>query len=193
MPRIFWRSIVIISYAAAVACSIAAAFLVDSSAAAAWFWDAAMCAGLVGSITAERRSCLRFIRTWHPSLRDTTLIIALLCAALFVRTVRLSTYPIYLHNDEASCGMFGRMFNSGEAPILSMGWIGLPMFAYSFVGLGLRFFGDTVNGMRTAHAMLGTVGVLFIYLLGKELWNKRTGFFAAFPAFVHICPYSLQQ
>lgn len=53
-----------------------------------------------------------------------------------------------------------------------------PPLYYWLVILGFRAFGVNEFSARVASSILGIFGVIGIYLLGKTLVNKRTGFFA---------------
>ena len=106
---------------------------------------------------------------------DVAVITALCLVSLVLRLPKLDTLIPFVHGDEAACGIFGRLFNSGQAPLLSIGWYGLPMLSYAIPGLGLQLFGDTLHGLRLTNVCVGTFGIVLTYLLGRELFGRRAG------------------
>ncbi len=165
-----------------------------SAPASAWtattLWLAALAVAtvsLVGYALYQRRSS-----TWvvSSSVRvDAALAAGVFLAALAFRLPNLTTLLPFVHGDEAECGLFARQFVSGQAPLLSISWYGLPMFSYAFAGLGLQIFGDTLTGLRSIDVVLGATGVTLTFLLGRLILGRRAGLIAALilaVTFLHI-------
>ena len=64
-----------------------------------------------------------------------------------------------------------------------------PPIAKLTIGLGIKLFGDTPTGWRTMNAIIGTVLVPLMYLLGRVLFRRRlaAAFAAFFVAFDGLC------
>ncbi|HEX6507037.1 MAG TPA: glycosyltransferase family 39 protein, partial [Chloroflexota bacterium] len=157
---------------------------------AQWWWLAAMALPLLGLIAdaVRRRSRLSPMKI-PVGPRELAGLIPLVAVSLVLRLVNLTASPPLLHGDEASCGLYGRLFNAGHSPLLSISWFGLPMLSYAISGVGLHFFGDNVTGLRTINAVIGTASIVLLYFLGKEWFGRRAAVLAAVLlcfAFLHL-------
>ena len=153
-------------------------------------WFAAMGAPIV-ALLAERLRTALARRTPFISIdrSEAGIVAVLFLLALAPRVPDLTGTLAFLHGDEASCGLYGRVFNSGQAPLLSISWYGLPMFSYAVSGFGLRVFGDTLTGLRLTNAVVGSIGVVLLYVLARELFERRVALLAAFIlaiSFLHL-------
>jgi hypothetical protein len=147
---------------------------------AQWLWLAGMAIPLLAL------AGIRVYRLWGhatrlPSIgrREAGAVAALFIVALALRAVNITASPPFLLGDESSCGLYGRVFNAGHTPLLSISWFGLPMLSYAISGLGLTLFGDNFTGLRMINAVIGAGSVVLIYLLGKEWFGRRAGALAA--------------
>lgn len=59
-------------------------------------------------------------------------------------------------------------------------WLHKPPVTLWSIALSLKVFGITPFAVRIPSILLSTLCVYLVYYLGKEIWNKRTGFLAAF-------------
>lgn len=134
-------------------------------------------AGFVAPLVLPWSAALRAGRLAMPWL-DVVAGVGLCALALAIRLPSPQTYLPFVHGDEAACGNYGRLFNSGQAPLLSIGWYDLPMMSYAISGLGLHLFGDTLAGLRLINIILGSLGVVLTYLLGRELFSRRAALLA---------------
>ncbi len=139
---------------------------------AQWWWLAAFAVPLL-TLAAARALSWRGQLAIDP--RAAGLLALVILAALAVRLPALTSSPPFVHGDEAACGLYGRIFNSGQAPLLSISWNALPMLSYAVCGTGLRLFGDNLWGLRLINVFVGTAGVAFTYLLGRELFGRLAG------------------
>jgi 4-amino-4-deoxy-L-arabinose transferase-like glycosyltransferase len=71
------------------------------------------------------------------------------------------------------------MFLNGAISLLQLPQWGLPTFGFAINGVGMRFFGDGLLGLRITNTLVGSVGVVLTYLLGKEWFGRRAGLLAA--------------
>jgi len=105
---------------------------------------------------------------------------ALLLAALAVRAIDLEHIPVNLGGDEGTWGMEGlAMLDGRVANPFTTRWLAFPSISFLAWGLSMRIFGDTVAGLRTLSALIGTATVLTTFLLGRELWGRRVAWLAA--------------
>jgi hypothetical protein len=120
---------------------------------------------------------LKFIQK-HKNL---ILIIALILFALFLRTFQLSSIPNGLYPDEAVNATDGlRAFENGDISLYYPNNNGREGLFINLLGLSSSLFGITVFSIRIIPALIGTLTILFAYLLGKEMYSKRFGFILAF-------------
>jgi hypothetical protein len=153
-------------------------------------WLAAMALPVL-TLLAERlaRWWLRRSARAAVEWRDLGLMTLLFGVALAIRLPAITSSPPFVHGDEASCGLFGRIFDTGQAPLLSISWYGLPMLSYAISGLGLHLFGDTLTGLRLINVVVGSVSVVLAYLLGRELFGRRAALLGALVlavTFLHV-------
>lgn len=104
---------------------------------------------------------------------------ALLVGAAFLRFWQIGHYPDYVHHDHVLYGEEILRALGGEwRPFFARGYsVGRPWFLP--VLLALRLFGVEYWALRLTGAISGVVLVGATYLLGQELFNRRTGLIAA--------------
>jgi 4-amino-4-deoxy-L-arabinose transferase-like glycosyltransferase len=157
--------------------------------AAQWIWLVAVAFPVAGLIPGQ-------IATWRvkPQSRprvDTVeigIVVALFVGALLLRTIDILGSPPFVHVDEANCALSAEAFMHG-ASLLSLGFFNLPMMSYAYLSLGIHLFNDPLVGIRVVNAVLGALGVVLLYLLGRELFGRRAGVIAAVllsVAFLHV-------
>lgn len=177
-----WRRITRAGAVAGIVCAVIGALRVagDPWAAQDW-WLIAMILPALAMVS--RNAALRRPSQWAmPRFvrPEAAIVIGIIGAALFMRVYDIAGSPPFVHGDEAHCGLSGRLIITGQAPVLSIGWYNLPMLSYAVSGLGLLLFGDNLTGLRLINAVLGTGGVLLVYLLGRELFGRRAAILAGF-------------
>lgn len=179
--RASWRWLPAAGALAGVFCALIGATQVTSAVwTAQHWWLAAVILPLAAlavdwGILRYRHSATRP----HVAWSEVGLAGALFALALAVRAPAITTLPPFVHGDEASCGIFARQFNAGQAPLLSASWYGLSMFSYAVSGVGLRLLGDSLEGLRLTNAVLGSACVVLVYLLGRELFGRRAAILSA--------------
>jgi hypothetical protein len=113
-----------------VCAGLSAHLVATDSWDAQWLWLAGMVIPLViltmYHLSARRKVPVTgFAFDW----RELAGVGGLFVAALAVRAFDITSSPPILHGDEASCGLYGRLFNTGTTPLLSISWYGLPMLS----------------------------------------------------------------
>jgi hypothetical protein len=100
-------------------------------------------------------------------------VLALLGAAVLLRSVDLAGFPAELHNDEMSCGLEARCFLGGDPPpLFGTGWYAIPNFSFFLASLSMRIAGDSLLGLRAGSVALGVLSLLALYLLGRLLFGR---------------------
>lgn len=121
-------------------------------------------------------------------IRQNWAIVTILLTATFLRFFRLGSLPPGLHPDEAANGLdIISIIEKGKlAAIYDTNGPREALFIYLqgiFVWFGHFFHITAIDytplALRIAPAILGVLTVFGIYLLGKELYNKNVGLFAA--------------
>lgn len=116
----------------------------------------------------------------YPTIYALTLLAALL------RFPCLDRLPPGLYHDEAYNGLDAIAINEGHHAIFFPANNGRePLYIY-LVSLTIRVFGRTPVGIRAASAVLGTLLVPLIFVLGREMFDKHVGLWAALLATPHM-------
>lgn len=115
-------------------------------------------------------------------LLSITLLFAILSLALFVRVYQIDSIPGGLYPDEAVNGIDAlRAIETGEYKIFYPNNYGREGLFINLQALAIKYFGNTVPVLKFWSAIFGTLAVLGLYLLGKELFQRRSaGLIAAF-------------
>ncbi len=111
-----------------------------------------------------------------------TLLFAILSLALFVRVYQIDSIPGGLYPDEAVNGIDAlRAIETGEYKLFYPNNYGREGLFINLQALAIKYFGNTVPVLKFWSAIFGTLAVLGLYLLGKELFQRRSaGLIAAF-------------
>lgn len=115
-------------------------------------------------------------------LLSITLLFAILSLALFVRVYQIDSIPGGLYPDEAVNGIDAlRAIETGEYKLFYPNNYGREGLFINLQALAIKYFGNTVPVLKFWSAIFGTLAVLGLYLLGKELFQRRSaGLIAAF-------------
>ncbi len=102
--------------------------------------------------------------------------------ALFVRTHNIENIPGGLYPDEATNGTDALRANeTGEYQLFYGNNYGREGLFINIQALFLKVFGINIPALKAASAIFGTLAVLGMYFLGKELFHRRiAGLIAAF-------------
>ena len=133
----------------------------------------------------------RQIGNWFAQNKQELLVVtALLLVGAFLRAYLLTQHPYPWSGDEASVGIEGSRILKGEVTdFFAAGWSGQPNWSFVPTALAEIIFGKTILAIRVVSVAEGTLAVLFLYLLARELFGKTiaalaAGFLVAFP--VHL-------
>ncbi|MEI6291846.1 MAG: glycosyltransferase family 39 protein, partial [Chloroflexota bacterium] len=155
-------------------------------------WILSLCLFILSVfITTETNSFN--VKTLIDSLRNHKIelftITLLLSTAFLLRYYDLELHPYSLVNDEGEMGKGGLCILSGVCNnLFSIGWASLPFFTYLPYALSISIFSNTGFALRIVSAVIGSLSVLFTYLLTRELFNKKTAIIAG----ILLSSFSLQ-
>ncbi len=145
--------------------------------AAVW-WDSLRSAGgvLIGRVKTNRR--------------DIGILGLVLLGAFLLRTLDLPAHPYPWSGDEASIGIEARRILDGTVTnFFDAGWSSQPNWSFVPTAITQVLFGQTIFAVRLASAIAGTLGVLFVVLAGREMFNPAVGLMAG--SFLAAMPYHL--
>lgn len=134
------------------------------------------------------KSKISGIKVKNKFIRENWLVAFILIIASFLRFFRLSSLPPGLHPDEAANGLdvismfdahkFAAIYDTnGPREALFLYLQAIPVLVGKVTGWA--FLNFTPLSLRIAPAIIGVITVYGIYLLGKELFNRNVGLFAA--------------
>ena len=104
--------------------------------------------------------------------------IALALIIAFVVIVRINLLGIPFERDEGCYGYFGQLILDGATPYVSFYEIKPPGLYYAYA-LIIMIFGNTIEGLHTGFLVFNVLTVLFLYFIGKRLFDNFTGLIAA--------------
>jgi 4-amino-4-deoxy-L-arabinose transferase-like glycosyltransferase len=156
-------------------------------------WLGSLLCAIIGTLFAVH---------WHPSWKqywesitrnrvELIVISCLLLVGLFLRIYILSDHPYPWSGDEASVGIEGERIISGEVTdFFDSGWSGQPNWSFVPTALTLTIFGNNFFAIRLVSALEGTLAILWLYLLARELFGRNIATLAA--GFLVAFSYHLQ-
>jgi len=109
------------------------------------------------------------------------LLLGILLVAFLLRRFEIQSIPWGLNNDEGIEGLIACRFLAGEriAPFSSIGVSRETLYHLLLMPL-FRFAGPGIASLRMLSFLCGMGAVALIYFLGRELFSRRAGLFAAF-------------
>ncbi|MBC8449230.1 MAG: hypothetical protein H8D78_15900 [Chloroflexi bacterium] len=109
----------------------------------------------------------------RPSAMELALLLLILAVAFFLRFYLLETIPHDFHGDMASHGLEARKLLAGQQrTIFSTMWAEIPAMAFVPAALSMSLFGNDLFGLNMASVIGGTLTVLGLYLLARELFGN---------------------
>ena len=121
-------------------------------------------------------------------LLATSILIILLATAFFLRFWNIEHIPAGLYPDEAMNGVDAIHANeTGNYQLFYPNNNGREGLYINLEALAMLFFGVNIAALKLFSAICGTATVLGVYLLAKELWQKRS--VALFSAFLITFSY----
>jgi 4-amino-4-deoxy-L-arabinose transferase-like glycosyltransferase len=122
----------------------------------------------------------QFMRLFHsPSRAGWAVFILVLATAVFLRFYQLGTYPPGLYHDEAYNGLDALAVLDGQHALFFTNNNGRePAYIY-LTAAAIALVGRSVLAVRLAAAVVGSLTVIPVYLLGQAWFGRRAGLLAA--------------
>ncbi len=117
-----------------------------------------------------------------PKISKKTLIWAFIffLISAILRGLEAGNIPPVLNGDEGSAGLSAVEFVQGKANnIFGVGWFSFPALFYYIQSLSIRIFQQTTLALRIPSAIGGGLTVSAVFLIGRRMFNPKTGWFAA--------------
>ena len=121
-------------------------------------------------------------RRLSPRLGRYWLLFPALALAIAFRVYRLDTFPFGTFFDEAQNGLVAKRMldDSSYHPVFVTGYSQLPaLFFYVFAG-AMKLFGVGIHTLRSVTTLSALLTIPGMFLLGRELFNRRVGLLATF-------------
>ncbi len=124
--------------------------------------------------------------------REALLLVAILAVALGLRVYGLDQLRVLVDETHFSTGALYFFNTAGPQLLRPIGqYDPFPRIITYWVAEAVNLFGHTFAALRVVPALIGTATVGAIYLLGRELFDRRVGLAAAallatFPPFLHF-------
>jgi 4-amino-4-deoxy-L-arabinose transferase-like glycosyltransferase len=131
---------------------------------------------VVLSLRSEQSSAQgRTVSPW-----EIFLLILIIILGWIVRATQIESMPYVLSGDEGSAGLVAWEFLEGSRDnILGLGWFSFPALYFWLLSLGQSLYGRTIEAIRLASALVGTLTLAATYLAGRLIFNRKVGLIAA--------------
>lgn len=118
------------------------------------------------------------LTNWQAWLKRSQGLILLVCGillcALFLRVWHIESLPFTLSGDESAQGLEAiRVLKGNLTNPFATGWLGVPTMSFFFNSLSIHWLGQTIFALRLPWAFVGTITVLFTFLLVQQLKGTR--------------------
>lgn len=134
--------------------------------------------GAAGYALAPPLNLPRWGRWWQSKTVGVALLLFLLAFAL--RAINLTRHPFILNGVEAQIGLDSAgTLNGLVGNPFATGWLTNPTLLYFLQAIPLRLFGQTTLAARILPAVIGSLTVPALYLIGRKVWSEPIGLVAA--------------
>lgn len=101
-------------------------------------------------------------------------LVCIIALAFFVRIYHIENIPVGLYPDEAANGVDAiHAIETGSYQLFYPANFGREGLFINIQAFFISILGNTITGLKFASILFGTLSVLGIYLLGKELFHRR--------------------
>ena len=145
-------------------------------------------------------SALRWPGPIHISWRTVLIVSAITALALFLRFWQLEDALRQFVDELNFAAVVDGFWNHPTVPLMkAMSGIAAFPFLYPYwQSMAVNIFGTNLVGLRAVSAMLGTLTIPAVYLLGKAAFDRKTGLIAAlllatFPPHLHFSRLALNN
>jgi len=129
--------------------------------------------------SANLKTAFRAAFSDRAEVLSVAAIAVLTLAAFFIRADNLGGLPMNVHGDEGDMGLIARAIMLGESrnPFVTS-WLDFPNLWFFMQSASLRFFGDSVSGLRMVSAIVGAAGIPAVYFMGRATFGRFVGLVA---------------
>ncbi|HRA53622.1 MAG TPA: hypothetical protein PLQ83_08205, partial [Thermoflexales bacterium] len=122
--------------------------------------------------SANLKTAFRAAFSDRAEVLSVAAIAVLTLAAFFIRADNLGGLPMNVHGDEGDMGLIARAIMLGESrnPFVTS-WLDFPNLWFFMQSASLRFFGDSVSGLRMVSAIVGAAGIPAVYFMGRATFG----------------------
>ncbi len=115
------------------------------------------------------------ILTWLKAHRaELSIILSVVTTAFLIRFIDVELHPYSFINDEGQMGSGGGCILQGNcANFFSLGWAYQPRLAFFPYAINIALLGRTGMAVRLVSVITGTLSVLAVYLLAREVFDKK--------------------
>lgn len=112
--------------------------------------------------------------------KTSIILLVLIALGLWYRLIELGKYSFW--TDEGHVAIFSRVILDRGKPVLENGYStgGYQWLQYQLGAVSTKIFGLNNFAIRFPSVIFGILTIWLVYLLGKELFNKKVGLIAAF-------------
>lgn len=138
-------------------------------------WLAALGLAVFGGwrVSAEEASA-------RPRWSTIAWLVAIVALAFVLRGTATEFIPVTLTGDEGSASINARQFLEGRTNnLFTIGWRGFPALYYFVQSLSVAVLGSTAPAVRIPAALVGSLTVGALYLMGRAMFGHRIGLAAA--------------
>ncbi|MBL8078288.1 MAG: glycosyltransferase family 39 protein [Anaerolineales bacterium] len=171
-PRRAW----LIASAVSYILSLVLFVMVGENGLVRWLWVGGVVLLVISLWTVNKKGSTKN----NVSTREWVLVGLIVLSGFLLRYWKLTEIPSHVDNDIALMGTFGLdLINTGQ-----YNWIGFSgsehLLSYDqFLAWGMRLFGHNHYGIVMTSVVLGTISLVYIFLLGRELGGSVVGLIAA--------------
>lgn len=129
---------------------------------------------------------------FKANIQEILLVTGIVVVGLVIRAYMIYDHPYPWSGDEASVGTEGYRILTGKiSSLFATGWSGQPYLSFVPTTFSLLLWGQNILAIRMVSAVIGTVSIVGLYLLGREIYNRQVAivaatFLAFFPYHVHF-------
>lgn len=175
-PPTHWSLQMLLLAVGSSAMAVEASAMHDGNLVAVGAWLVSIVA--LGAVAWPQRSKLA-VSTPPAIPRERVLLCVTVVLALLLRVLWLPELPRVYFGDESRLGMWLRTaYQDGVPQLFVMGWNTWSMLGLSLQGMFGPILGLSTVSLRLASAVFGTGAVWGTYLLGRELFDRRTAVIA---------------
>jgi hypothetical protein len=111
---------------------------------------------------------------WRKHWLETVALVAVGAVALGLGLYDLEVHPFSIANDEGEHGVSALGILNGEQQnLFNQAYGAVPAWSVLSRALAIRVLGNTVFGLRFSAAVEGALTVVMLYLLGREIFNRK--------------------